>query len=452
MELGRLKRFLLILTAFIVIAAAAYTLYFLEVSRFVFPFRDETSYAEPQYEREASQVSLDYPASPEHLLIELDYKQILIRRMAFYDPRPQFNESLVIIMLHHRKGGSDRPPPFYIQMFYNGTNKTATCQPLLNNWKKIEFGYGIESKDHYAAYLLRAELNNYNNSHIKQPPSFAVISRDKSCSDRLPVLPVYKDMRENKTDVFSVCTAKGLFGNIDPQWLMHWIEFNKALGATYITILIDSINNELYNAIRPYQEEGLVEIIDWQHHGISLQEHGMMASAQECIYRNINRAEYLNLHDSDEILVPQKHTSWKEMIQDLKSITDITKYASFSFPNAYWYDVGLPIKSAEEMLCDGMKLPEYFKRTNRSTSPEYVHPKDMIVLDLLKSSDGIHHINDWRDGKEKEFRVPTNIGQSFHFRTPLREQDYKRHTRAYDAKFMLPFVKPIMTNLRKRLC
>ena len=109
----------------------------------------------------------------------------------------------------------------------------------------------------------------------------------------------------------------------------------------------------------------------------------------------------MNLHDSDEILVPQKHRSWNEMIQDLKSITDITKYASFSFPNAYWYDVGLPIKSAEKMLCDGMKLPEYFKRTERSTSPEYVHPKDMIVLDSIRSSDGIHHINDWRDGKEK---------------------------------------------------
>ena len=275
---SRLKRSLLIVVTFFVIAATLYSAD--ETAMLIINAMTSTLISYEQYEREASQVSFDYPAShDEHLLIELDHKRTLIRRMAFYDARPQFSESLVIIMLHHsEEGGSDRPPPFYIKIFYSDTNKTAACQPLLNNWKQIEFKHGSDANDHYVAYLLRAELNNYNN-HTKQPPSFAVISRDKSCSDRLPVLPVYKDMREDKTNVFSVCTAKGLFGNIDPQWLMHWIEFNKALGATYITILIDSINNELYNAIRPYQEEGLVEIIDW-HLSINIQVHGMMASAQ----------------------------------------------------------------------------------------------------------------------------------------------------------------------------
>ena len=402
-----------------------------------------------QYEREASQVSFDYPASAEHMWIELDHKRTIIRRMAFYDARPQFSESLVLIMLHNDR---DEPimPSLYIKLFYNESAWLQSCQPF-TYWHQIG-SYKPVLKDYYVAYLLRFELREIRdkNSADWKPPTFAVISRDKSCSDHLPVLPVYKDMRENKTNVFSVCTAKGLFGNIDPQWLMHWIEFNKALGATYITILIDSINNELYNAIRPYQEEGLVEIIDW-HLSINIHEHGMWASGQECIYRNINRAEYLNLHDSDEILVPQKHRSWNEMIQDLKSITDITKYASLSFPNAYWYDVGLPIKSAEEMLCDGMKLPEYFKRTDRSMNPEYTHSKLMICLDSIISSD-IHQISEWLIGKAQLLKVPTNIGQSFHFRTPLREQDYKQHNRTYDANFMLPFVKPIMINLQKRLC
>ncbi len=402
-------------------------------------------------EFEASQVSHRYhparPAQKEHLWIELDHKRTLIRRIAFHDARPQFHtDSLVIITLHNDR---DEPslPSLYIQLLHADGDRQS-CHPL-EYWKKVG-NYRPVFKDYYVAYLLRFEIQRTN-----MPPTFVAISRDVSCSgDILPVLPVFSDIKKNKTDVFSVCTAKGLFGDIDPQWLMHWIEFNLALGATYITILIHSVKDELYNTIRPYQDEGIVEIIDW-HLGVEIHEIGMWASLQECIYRNINRAEYLNLHDSDEILVPQKHLTWKEMVHDFNSVTtDASKYASFSFPNAYWFDIGLPMETAAEMtVCAGgtMKLPEYFIRTDRSLNPEYVHSKPMLRLASVITCD-IHEVSECIDGYEKELKVPANFGQSFHYRRPIREEDYIQHNRRYDPNFMQPFVKPIMMNLRNRVC
>ncbi len=394
---------------------------------------------------EASDVSLRYPSRPKHLWIKQDHGKILIRRVAFYDARAHFDESLVLIIIL-RQGTK---PSFYIKIFHHDDLMSQPCQQL-QYWQEMK-GYWHNSADPivYTHYLMRVPVDG------RKLLPFVAISRDDSCTDLSSTIPIYNDTINAKTGVFSVCTEKGLFGNVDPQWLMHWIEFNLALGATYITILIQSVKSELYDAIRPYQEEGLVEIIEWNidedlvNH---MMDKGIASSAQECIYRNVNRAEYLNLHDSDEILAPQKHTSWNEMMNDLKSVTDISEYASFIFPNEYWYDVGYPIKSAEAMMCPGntvMKLPRYFMRTERAITPEYDHPKAMLHIESSISY-GVHLITGWIDGKKKEFKVPPNIGQSFHFRVPLREEDYINFDLTYNPEFMLPYVKPIMKNLRKR--
>ena len=401
---------------------------------------------------EVSRVSPDHPSSsPANLWIEVDHKRTLLRRTVYYDGRPHLGPSLVIISLHNDR---DEPvkPSLHARVVYNDSSET--CTPL-EYWKQIG-SYKPVLKDYYVAYLLRVPLPTPRQepaSHRGRFPLYLVVSRDNSCNDAqsLPVMPIFKDVNNDKGDVFAVCTGKALYGDIDPHWIVHWIELNAALGAAYITILIQDVNEELIDAIAPYKDEGLVEVIDWRISINDIHEQGAWASMQECIYRNINRAQYLSLHDSDEILVPQKHSSWIEMIDDLNTITTLDRYASISFPNAYWFDVGLPLQSAENMMCEGMKLPEYFKRTDRSMNPEYRHPKSMLCLDSIITSD-IHEISDWTGNKEQKFLIPPDRGQSFHYRSPMRMEDYAQHNRTYDPQFMLPYVQSIMHNLRQRFC
>ena len=389
-------------------------------------------------------VSPNHPAPSEHLWIEINNKRTLIRRTAYYDSRSAFGPAVVIISLHNER---DEPvkPTLHLKIFF--PDGAEFCMSL-SYWRQIG-KYKPVLKDYYAANLLRVELPKDASA---QPPLSVAVSRDEHCTDLMPYMPVFSGAsRKGSEPVFSVCTGKALYGEIDPQWIVHWIELNRALGASYITILIQNVTENLYKVLLPYVEEGIVEMIDWRISIFDIHEKGMWASLQECIYRNVNRAQYLALHDSDEILVPQKHLTWIEMLKDLEQIADISKYASLVFPNAYWFDIGLPLLSAEEALCTGMNLPEYFKRTDRSMNPEYLHPKLMLCLDYVIASD-IHEASDWIEDKEQYLRVPANIGQSFHYRSPIREEDYRLHNRTYDPNFMKRYVDIVMPRIKDKLC
>ena len=396
--------------------------------------------------RSLSDVSPNHPAPASHLWIELNQKKTLIRRTAYFDGRRQFGPSVVIIILHNDSDELTKPILYARVTMANGEEK---CMEL-EYWKKT--GYvKLAWNDYYVNYLLRIKLEQ---GSVKPPLYIQMTSSLQHCYSGislLPPMPVFNDQRE-RTNKFAVCTAKALFNDkrIDPQWIVHWVEFNKALGASYITILIQDISDKVFHLMRPYMEEGLVEVIDWKI-SVNIHEKGMWGSLQECIYRNINRAKYLALHDSDEILVPQKHRTWLEMIADLKKVDNISRYASFSFFNAFWYDIGLPVESAVDLKCPAMELPLYFQRTDRAVNPEHIHPKYMVCLDTTIAGN-IHEISHWQEGYEMRLKVPIEIGQSHHFRIPIREQDYKRHDRHYDPEFMVPYVYPLMTNIRKQFC
>ena len=396
--------------------------------------------------RSLKSVSPNHPSTNEKLWIELNNKRMLIRRTVYFDARPNIGPAVVIISLHN-DWEELKMPTFYARLTLH--NNREECVKV-NVWKKI--GYvKIIWNDYYVGYLMRIKL-----AEGIRPPLFieltSSLSNCYSHTNLLPPMPVFSDER-NKEGKFAVCAAKALFNDhyVDPEWIVHWVEFQRTLGASYITMFIQDISDRLYEAMRPYMKEGLVEVIDWRV-SVSIHEKGTWGSLQECIYRNVNRAQYLTVHDSDEILVPQKRNLWSEMIVDLAEQFNLSNYASLSFYNAFWFDIGLPIEKAVEMSCPKMKsLPLYFKRTDRVVNPEHKHPKYMVFLDRTYAGN-IHEIAHWKEGLEMRLKVPIDIGQSHHFRTPVRAQDYERHNRHYDPEFMEPYVEILMGNIRQKLC
>ena len=130
----------------------------------------------------------------------------------------------------------------------------------------------------------------------------------------------------------------------------------------------------------PYIKSGLVEMLDWKV--TPIRKDGTRGPCNECVYRNIHRAEYLALHDIDEVFIPYKHDDWFGMLDDIGKITNITDYAGFRFESLPWRDKGnQSIKTANKFKCNSTFLPYYFKNTYRWKGFDRCRPKMMLSMD-----------------------------------------------------------------------
>ena len=101
----------------------------------------------------------------------------------------------------------------------------------------------------------------------------------------------------------------------DPQILIDWIELNLVLGAKIITIYFQYVPEIFYEIMKPYINEGLVEILDWNlkplvFSGTDRYE-GQFSVINDCIYHYMYRVKYLALMDMDEFIIPQHKNHFK---------------------------------------------------------------------------------------------------------------------------------------------
>lgn len=263
-------------------------------------------------------------------------------------------------------------------------------------------------------HVLRINMS----SHLHETAVTVQLSKNPNCNeDSLwPIMPVFHDKRQ-RDNVFTTCVQKALFGTITPAEIVSFVELNKALGASIITIFFSQrLKNpsKTYKAVEPYVKSGLVEVLSWtlKHEWTGIFDLGMAASATECVYRNIHRSKYMALHDIDEYLIPTKHLDWSGMISELRTGHNLTKYASLSFSNSIFQE---KIKKSRQNNCES---PIYFKRFWRDAHPSKGHPKVMVDLDTTITA-YCHDIKTWKDGVSKKFDVPPHIGLLFHYRKYL---------------------------------
>ena len=343
----------------------------------------------------------------------------------------------VVIIVEQNKTAPNTMPTFFGKVVMS--NGKTFCQKI-EYWKKIAPRPFIAPKpyrhgpDTYYCNLLRVKLKTFN-----EPPLYIAMSQNDFCDNLLPPMPVFYDNRR-KREKFAVCIQKGIFG-IPAETLISFVELNKALGASFITIWIQNIEESVYNAMIPYVESGLVEMLDWKV-TTPIRNYGTHAACNECVYRNIHRAEYVALHDIDEVFIPYKHDDWFGMLDDLGKITKITDYAGFRFESLPWCDKGN--HSTIKLKCNSTFLPYYFKNTYRLKGFDRHRPKMMLSMDRAIAGHN-HIIPYYKKGIKQCFHVPHNIGMSHHYRvTPVDGEYVLNNT-------MERFVDKIIPSLEKHL-
>ena len=131
--------------------------------------------------------------------------------------------------------------------------------------------------------------------------------------------------RATKNEV-GLC-VKPVHTNYD-DWLqlVSFIEFNKILGVSKIIIYNESISERINCVLKYYNEkENFVSVLAWNvftESNISIanmRNRGVLASLNDCFYRNMNEYQYLFSVDLDEFIVPHMHNTIPEMLEYLQS-------------------------------------------------------------------------------------------------------------------------------------
>lgn len=170
-------------------------------------------------------------------------------------------------------------------------------------------------------YCEQAYICGFSRSALT--PEYVSFSPNKSCLQPSPWIPVVQSQQNQRNITsFGVCLSP-LYQADDAQFIAESIEMKRILGAELITVYIHNGSREVWNVLKQYSREGVVDVMNSTLPVLDSQVHyhAQMLFVQDCGYRNMFRAKYLFFNDFDEVVVPQKHQNWHQMMADLDQVS-----------------------------------------------------------------------------------------------------------------------------------
>ena len=328
---------------------------------------------------------------------------------------------------------------YYAQVVYE-TNKI--CIPL-EYWQKS----GRLNLEHivpeiYVNYLLRT-----NGKLPSEPPLYLRVTSSRLCTNEGEMSdPIFvKYGKKDKLVPFGVCLHKALFSITNPQLLVDWIEIHKQLGAKIITVYLEDVPEVITKAVQHYIKEGLLELLHWNLKK-KTRGFGQSGVMNDCLYRNLYRVKYLGMYDLDEVIVPQKHYSWHEMIEYLNSRYNLNEYASLIFKGCSFHvSTGDKVIGNNMPLCQNASLPIYFRWTMRDEVAGD-HAK-LIIAPARTISVQVHNIERQTIRQlQKHFFVPTEFGLCHHY------SKFRRPQNAFYSNVMARYKEQVLEGIKKIMC
>ena len=276
-------------------------------------------------------------------------------------------------------------------------------------------------------------------------PKFVSFSFNTSCLDpssQIPVIQVHNETNSSKE--FGVCIESPLFHMNDVQFIIQVIEMNRILGAEWFTFYVNDASKDVRSVLEDYSKEGLVEVVTSTIPNISVHYYGQQVLMHDCGYRNMYKVKYLVYTDLDELIVPQKHQNWSQMIAQI----DNKSIGGFQFRH-----VARSGKSAIKKLriCNSSKeieIPRFMEFTEQS-KPFPIGKKAKFLI----KSQAILRMEVHAPGKLMNgyftYCVQPEIGLLYHYRLPLR---YTKNN-VKDADYNLTrYFSQLIASIEMRVC
>lgn len=131
---------------------------------------------------------------------------------------------------------------------------------------------------------------------------------------------------------FTLCISCLFGGYNNVLQFVQTIETYRLLGVEHVVIYNSSCGPDLEKVLHSYEEDGILEIIQWPiHHFLEpskgwnyelhsgeVHYYGQQATINDCIHRNRQRSKYVILTDADEIIMPYQHSSLHQLMTELQ--------------------------------------------------------------------------------------------------------------------------------------
>ncbi|ESO07536.1 hypothetical protein HELRODRAFT_170076 [Helobdella robusta] len=175
----------------------------------------------------------------------------------------------------------------------------------------------------YAGFFFNCHWND------KVATPYAVSLSTKPCSEQKRFFKIKDNSFYMKNSLynFSVCVTPLHNNYNNVSQLIEMIEINRLFGANHFTFYKHSVGDELQRALNLYEKEGIIDVLNWnlpvnvdpfpEDPRIEIEIHyfAQLAALNDCLYRNFLKYKFIVFSDMDELIVPQLHNSWFEMLR-----------------------------------------------------------------------------------------------------------------------------------------
>lgn len=369
---------------------------------------------------------------------------------AFLDHRKNFNEVIVVAMSQYHKRKSQRPS-LWCHLVYNDStseNVKATVH-LLNE---------VVGKK-YAVYFLICNLKAKAPVYI----SITGVVNQTEFSNRLRV-NVYEDGPKSQ---IGVCIPAFYSNFNEAVQLIEAFEVYRLFGAERITIYNGSHSSEVDCVLRTYQADGFLEVVQFDINAKGyrsnssflnpdgepwdVQSNAQVAQVNDCLFRSMNKLNYVAFMDIDEILLPRRYANWITLLEAY--VKNNTNSASFLFRNFFAYMAGSPA-SLQAQLKRPVNVSDalfFTQRVRRKSTYKPIPWPTYRTKYIVKPNDvshvGIHQA--YLVAGKLELFIDTKDGLLLHFRQGFA--DSKPAVQTVEEDTMLQHREPIRAAVEAKL-
>eukprot|EP00106_Octopus_bimaculoides_P021013 XP_014788455.1 PREDICTED: uncharacterized protein LOC106882325 isoform X2 [Octopus bimaculoides] len=278
-------------------------------------------------------------------LKSVDKRHIKIRKQKIYQIL-MFNNEIVYL---YKVFYDDRDSHWgrkYLQILAVGPKINKTI--YVNLW----FGKDVTSKSVSSCSITKNGLDTNITSNIYLQYFFSCEIKDNkipkyvslyfdNCTPRSNLLHVEVPERKRKHK-FAICIETS-YGHIDPSVIIEFVEYNKLMGVTSISVYPSIISTNNRKVFQQYEKEGIISIsetpspLDGDSWAILMLSSPI--SYNDCMLRQMYSAEYIIPIDFDEILVPKLSAkNYSELLNNIDSIYRTKKpFSIYSFPTFLFF-------------------------------------------------------------------------------------------------------------------
>ena len=278
--------------------------------------------------------------------VQVEGTHIIIVYGAYFDDRPGIGRSPIVRVF----GVSSAPKNATVicHLWYKQfPNEPIFAQSVIASPGR---GYRSRDKTRYQEYVYSCPVTSPHVRPINISLSF------HKCHNSTIHTPIFYSKKPSLPSVdVGVCVATS-YGDIDPSRIIEWVELLRLLGVGEINVYVSSVANRTLDIFRFYSKLGIMVIHDAPppilEYNLWPRKLAVIASFNDCLYRNMYRYRHLIIIDFDEIIIPRHHYTYPAMLagitkfhKELKALPGV-----IVFRNAYFFSDFPPTPNTRENL------------------------------------------------------------------------------------------------------